>query len=109
MSDYIDRENTVSALKFKCKGLTARGGKTAAEIIERYAIRLIENKIRLPSAPVREVVQGRWDIKAYGCYCSVCGTGSNMPYWNFCPNCGADMRGPVANIDVGRKEKGGQT
>ena len=32
--------------------------------------------------------------------------GHNM---NFCPNCGTDMREPVADIDVGRKEEGGQT
>lgn len=96
MSDYIEREAAVNAIM---------GEPTDAHYPGWYAGKIAA----LPAAPVREVVQGRWDIKAYGCYCSVCGTGSNMPYWNFCPNCGADMRGPVANIDVGRKEKGGPT
>lgn len=27
------------------------------------------------------------------CKCSECGQTSCAPYWNFCPNCGADMRG----------------
>ena len=27
------------------------------------------------------------------CKCSECGQISCAPYWNFCPNCGADMRG----------------
>lgn len=51
------------------------------------------------AADVRPVVQGRWIEKPYLLgttnVCSVCGENYGMPHgeYNFCPNCGADMRG----------------
>jgi hypothetical protein len=54
----------------------------------------------IPSADVRPVVRGQWKDAMQSCHdsphvkCSVCGE----YYWqyfkkfNFCPNCGADMR-----------------
>lgn len=46
-----------------------------------------------PRADVRPVVRGRWEKDTpMGYKCSVCGC--LMPgKSNFCPNCGADMRG----------------
>lgn len=44
-----------------------------------------------------ERIRGRWEIYVIsmldgeGCKCSECGF-EGVPYWNFCPNCGADMR-----------------
>ena len=41
---------------------------------------------------------GKWEIYVIsmfdgeGCRCSECGL-EGVPYWDFCPNCGADMRG----------------
>ena len=41
---------------------------------------------------------GHWEtyiismIDGEGCRCSECGF-EGVPYWDFCPNCGADMRG----------------
>ena len=41
---------------------------------------------------------GHWEIyiismfDGEGCRCSECGF-EGAPYWDFCPNCGADMRG----------------
>lgn len=50
----------------------------------------------LPSAqPMRK--KGKWELHTYmphHKYCSCCG--SDSPYnkaWEYCPNCGADMRG----------------
>ena len=51
----------------------------------------------VPSAqPERK--RGKWEIYVIsmfdgeGCRCSECGF-EGVPYWDFCPNCGADMRG----------------
>ena len=58
---------------------------------------LIRRLEDLPSAqPERK--KGEWEIYVIsmidgeGCRCSECGQ-EGVPYWNFCPNCGADMRG----------------
>lgn len=50
-----------------------------------------------PTVDAKPVVHGEWDfIGDYDSRCSVCGEeyciGPNEDY-NFCPNCGADMRG----------------
>ena len=47
-----------------------------------------------PAADVQEIRRGRWvdDETAY--ICSVCFHSSpNGAKWNYCPNCGASMRG----------------
>lgn len=48
-----------------------------------------------PTADVVEVVHGKWTDTTHGLICSVCKTyqvyGSR--FYNFCPICGADMRG----------------
>jgi hypothetical protein len=60
-----------------------------------------------PTADVRENVRGEWlsknldNFRKYEVICSVCGArfignydAYDEPYdFNFCPNCGADMRG----------------
>ena len=51
------------------------------------------------AADVRPAVRGRWIEKPYLLgttnVCSVCGENYGMPHgkYNFCPNCGTDMRG----------------
>ena len=51
---------------------------------------------RFPSADVRENVRGHWIDKSQGVWivkqCSVC-NGICDYQFNFCPNCGAEMRG----------------
>lgn len=47
---------------------------------------------------IEERKTGEWEIYVIsmldgeGCKCSECGF-EGAPYWDFCPNCGADMRG----------------
>ena len=43
--------------------------------------------------------KGKWEVKGQDIYCSICGEQSAYNVWgasmfsNFCPYCGADMRG----------------
>jgi len=57
----------------------------------------IKEKIKeIPAADVRPVVRARWNTVKYPLYeCSNCGAVyQDVGYgFNFCPNCGADMRG----------------
>lgn len=48
--------------------------------------------LRMPTADVVEVVHGEWIDKGHYRYCSVCNY-NNPHIYNYCPNCGADMRG----------------
>lgn len=82
MTDYISRQAAFEALE-------KRGVSTT-------------NISRVPIADVRENVRGEWrtthlDHIAMGerpkiLYCSVCNQCIAYPT-NYCPNCGADMRG----------------
>lgn len=84
MSDYIDRQELIENLK-----------KFAPE----HYTALIDDLIRKqPAADVRPAVCGKW---GHGYYdwsgkfvmdCSAC-SWSNKELSDFCPNCGADMRG----------------
>lgn len=93
MSDYISRQAAFEALE-------KRGVSTT-------------NISRVPIADVRENVRGEWvivvdktemcdkeGVKTWGslCQCNKCGFVLNaveghIGQYNFCPNCGADMRG----------------
>lgn len=53
---------------------------------------------------IPERKRGRWEIyiismiDGEGCRCSECGF-EGASYWEFCPNCGADMRGGQNEAD----------
>lgn len=98
MSDYISREAAIKLFNFAvldCLGMepTIRAGDI---------IKALES---IPAADVREVKRGKWEDAMQSCHdsphvkCSVCGE----YYWryfnkfNFCPNCGADMRGEIVD------------
>ena len=75
-------------------------------VMERYGIESSEAGILggaiklLKTQPTitPERKRGRWEtyiismIDGEGCRCSECGF-EGVPYWEFCPNCGADMEG----------------
>lgn len=51
----------------------------------------------VPTADMVEKKKGEWIEDGYynePCVCSYCGVSGN-PVWNFCPNCGAEMREEV--------------
>lgn len=87
MAEYIDRDAVLDFID---------GIWDCDEWVETK--RFIQDKIALfPVADVVERKRGEWNVRIFGrdgtdAYCSVCGKGGNRPHWNFCPNCGADMR-----------------
>ena len=90
MSEYIDKERLLRVLD---KNFCSIGG---AEVLKQ----IIESQ---PPADVRPVVRGEWIQRMFGTHeCSNCHndpchydgvTGYTEWLTDFCPNCGADMRG----------------
>ena len=97
MSRYIDADKLLNRMK----------RDPLFSIVERYGVSgVIEAE---PTADVQEVKHGKWKQKAWVdeemevredvlvTKCSECGMRTywlkGEKLWNFCPNCGADMRG----------------
>lgn len=85
MGDYIERKAASDAA---CAALTL------IPPAARDALKAAIDKV--PPADVRPVVRGRWlhetEIEGHACgECSACHKIRVID--NFCPNCGADMRG----------------
>ena len=93
MTDYISREAAIEAFE---------GGNQS-----KYYPFEVRNRLRdLPAADVRPVVKaqwtdhrtlehdGEWWCTACGNEVTICMCGKDKTWtYNFCPNCGADMRG----------------
>lgn len=94
MAEYIEREAVLKHLD-ECKG-------TPPEICYTFPIfTALECFVKnLPAADVAEVKRGEWIMKetmirspfAKNAYCSECLEETARAY-NFCPNCGAKMKG----------------
>lgn len=89
MSRYIDADKLTEAF--------VKAAKQVGNIGDQIAFRMMINEI--PAADVRENVRGEW-IKEYlvedlGIMLYVCDKCAEptVKKTNFCPNCGADMRG----------------
>ena len=96
MSEYIERE--MAKLRIFEYGVKHRDNVNIAS-----ACKNLERQINsIPAADVRPVVRGKWmrelaDNRWANHICSVCGYMKNTDIhvrmdYNFCPNCGADMR-----------------
>lgn len=101
MAEYIERQAAIREFETNGSGFVY-GRRTCAAIISRLKL--------VPAADVRPVVRGKWKLGGYGqisdatekwydkylvggfLYCSVC-KGRSSGKTNFCPHCGADMRG----------------
>ena len=71
-----------------------------------------ERIAKIPAADVRPVVRGKWKfeigdgktcVDGWVCTNCNCGFHTNVPYFeefNFCPNCGAEMRNTAALEDA---------
>lgn len=96
--EYIEREAAIADIAMMAEDrripVDSYGGKIVGEVISILR--------RIPAADVRPVVRGEWkpgDMPTYGGYkCSVCG-GNTVHYKaNFCPNCGAEMKGESSDV-----------
>lgn len=110
MDDYISRKTFVEQKrKLYCENCSRRKdskGKTVYEIGDAPCRAcgigdVLDDLDDFPAADVRPVVRGGWEEHGepneYGKYelwyysCTRCGA-VGVPEFNFCPNCGADMR-----------------
>lgn len=90
MSEYISRESV--------KDIVRSGISTDTEADKEYVYGLIDS---IPSADVRPNIHGHWGRRIVDngfnadWVCSECGHReyTDFIHMNFCPNCGADMRG----------------
>lgn len=91
MDDYIKREDALSEMaKAEC-GLEY---EECTDCSCSYICRIRD----IPSADVRENVRGEW-LSMFGHnVCNKCGFKIDIVPTNFCPNCGADMRGEKNEI-----------
>ena len=99
MGDYIEREVIQKRLN---RIVEVNNLRTDRAWFTPYGVKALIEEI--PAADVRPVVRGRWRFEECdgetcvdGWVCSACGCGfhTHVPYFedfNFCPNCGADMR-----------------
>lgn len=95
MRDLISREAAI-------KAICTQG--TSAERDGQYVISLATAKQRavdiLESLPTIDPVKhGRWVMQGTAYGCSLCGEGAIHPFHNYCPNCGARMRGEEDETD----------
>lgn len=95
MNKYINASEAEMIIESEAEYLYGEGLDVSA-----YRMWKLQNQIRdIPSADVRENIHGEWETIDYddGEYefrCSSCQSQYDMPSkTNFCPNCGADMRG----------------
>lgn len=108
MNDYISREAAISMFAELQELANKRVCDTPADspCYMRYVTQVRERddtvrRLRkLTAADVRPVVRGKWlptkdDNKKRCSHCDVIHLIAQYPYGNanFCPNCGADMRG----------------
>ena len=83
MARYIDAD------RIDWRLIIPTNATTAEENMIYQARKLVEFQ---PTADVVEVVRGEWIDGYKRQSCSVCHF-RGMRSWNFCPHCGADMRG----------------
>ena len=87
MSRYIDAnmlKDKTTRINHIWNCTTNAEGKGLGEIIDD-----------IPTADVRENVRGEWISIMGHQVCSICGYKNDIVPTNFCPNCGADMRGEL--------------
>lgn len=93
MSDYIERE---AAIKAVCDCVPHSCDISSCG----FACSEADALSKLPAADVRPVVRGKWIKNGWSIRCSECWHDMPFSVRNYCPNCGADMRGGEDNGQV---------
>lgn len=87
--DIIYREDAIKAINARSDWyqVTCNGKQIAVMLMAKDVNEMLE---KVPSA---DRPQGKWIDDGGIEKCNQCGERKEFPHWNFCPNCGADMRG----------------
>ena len=97
MDDYIKRQDVLDAIWLvDPQNDGSDGGTVVLQNLELTSADVESIVSEIPAADVRPVVRGRWlhetEIEGHACgECSACHKIRVID--NFCPKCGADMRG----------------
>ncbi len=108
MAEFIEREKIINGLELSIASWS-RDCNSSAPIIANAYRDILSRVKNYPTADVVEVVHGEWKeidniviengmltVKGTTWCCNVCGEARKTltkPNMNYCPNCGADMRG----------------
>ena len=97
MAEYIEREKAIECIKPHVKPTTVYGEGYMRAI--EHAVDILE---LIPAADVQPVKRGKWDFQGNQLFkCTNCNDifsqeqleSIRKSFPNFCPNCGADLRG----------------
>ena len=110
-NDLIKRDDVIAILQKRIDACDKRAKEGKADLVTAvFAATLTAARdaiLDLAAVNVRENVRGEWETlddklpepDGKWVRCSVCQCSEHLEYnhekltWNFCPNCGADMRG----------------
>jgi hypothetical protein len=94
MNEYLEREAVLDCACSACE--VVPDGEKGNCPYRFTGCKTYYNLFIMPSSDARQVVRGKW-MKPKGfktrCQCSECKVYPVRGEPNFCPNCGADMRG----------------
>ena len=88
MDEYIKKEDIEQKIQDGLNNL----------VLGHDAIEVLGMIYEMPAADVAPARNGRWGVEVGMNFfkernCPVCKKRIESNFWNFCPNCGADMRG----------------
>ena len=103
MADYIDRNKAINALEYNNK-VFHYADSDKENIVLETVDKLCQVLCEMPAADVQPVKRGRWELTDNPSFrkCSECGAWwssdiTDNCFTNYCPKCGADMRGGNRN------------
>lgn len=103
MAEYIDKDAIYKAFANACTDVLERASEIdyIAGFSDELVIEILDD---IPVADVAPVKHGRWEKRRNSWYCTNCGKGYIITYgmlaasaYNYCPNCGAKMKGDTEN------------